>query len=53
MSIDASLPYESMFKVFGYIILAIAVALSAFQIWQGITSTISATYFRPVHLCWC
>ena len=52
VTIDTSLPYGPMFKVFGYIILAIAVALSAFQIWQGITSTISATYFRPVHLCW-
>lgn len=47
-----SLPYEPTVKVFGYLILAIAVALSSFQIWQGITSTISATYFRPVHLCW-
>ncbi|ACA85142.1 TRAP transporter permease [Shewanella woodyi] len=36
----------------GYLILIMAVALSAFQIWQGITSTISATYFRPVHLSW-
>ncbi|AQS37818.1 TRAP transporter, 4TM/12TM fusion protein [Shewanella psychrophila] len=52
VTIDTSLPYESTLKVFGYVILAIAVALSAFQIWQGITSTISATYFRPVHLCW-
>ena len=26
--------------------------LSTFQIWQGISSTISATYFRPVHLSW-
>jgi TRAP transporter 4TM/12TM fusion protein len=47
-----TLPYETAVKVFGYLILAIAVALSSFQIWQGITSTISATYFRPVHLCW-
>ncbi|MCL1059964.1 TRAP transporter fused permease subunit [Shewanella gelidimarina] len=47
-----TLPYETLVKVFGYLILAIAVALSSFQIWQGITSTISATYFRPVHLCW-
>ncbi|MEZ9198143.1 TRAP transporter permease [Shewanella sp. 10N.286.54.B9] len=46
------LPHESTVKYLGYVILAIAVALSSFQIWQGITSTISATYFRPVHLCW-
>ncbi|NRD73042.1 TRAP transporter fused permease subunit [Shewanella sp. VB17] len=39
-------------KYFGYAILMLAVALSAFQIWQGITSSLSATYFRPVHLCW-
>ncbi|WP_227992684.1 TRAP transporter permease [Shewanella sp. YLB-07] len=52
VTIDTSLPYEPTLKVFGYVILAIAVALSAFQIWQGITSTISATYFRPVHLSW-
>ncbi|GAM73664.1 TRAP-type transport system [Vibrio ishigakensis] len=36
----------------GYLVLTVAVALSVFQIWQGITSTISATYFRPIHLCW-
>ncbi|MCE9679398.1 TRAP transporter fused permease subunit [Shewanella sp. AS1] len=44
--------YERLFRLFGYLILVVAVALSAFQIWQGITSTISATYFRPVHLTW-
>ena len=46
------LPYEKTVTVFGYLILGIAVALSVFQIWQGISSTISATYFRPIHLCW-
>ncbi|MCG9697686.1 TRAP transporter fused permease subunit [Shewanella sp. Isolate11] len=46
------LPLENIFTLFGYLILVVAVALSAFQIWQGITSTISATYFRPVHLSW-
>ena len=39
-------------KSIGYLLLALAVALSAFQVWQGITSTISATYFRPTHLAW-
>ena len=46
------LPHERTVTVFGYLILGIAVALSVFQIWQGISSTISATYFRPIHLCW-
>lgn len=46
------LPHERTVNVFGYLILGIAVALSVFQIWQGISSTISATYFRPIHLCW-
>ncbi|WP_163387865.1 TRAP transporter permease [Endozoicomonas acroporae] len=36
----------------GYLLLALAVLLSVFQIWQGVTSTISATYFRPAHLTW-
>lgn len=36
----------------GYLLLALAVLLSVFQIWQGLTSTISATYFRPAHLTW-
>ncbi|WP_192022037.1 TRAP transporter permease [Shewanella sp. WPAGA9] len=47
-----TLPYEKTIKVIGYTTLNVAVLLSSFQIWQGITSTISATYFRPVHLCW-
>ncbi|MGR6833853.1 TRAP transporter permease [Aliivibrio wodanis] len=46
------LPHERTVNAFGYLILGIAVALSVFQIWQGISSTISATYFRPIHLCW-
>ena len=39
-------------KSLGYLLLALAVTLSVFQVWQGITSTISATYFRPTHLAW-
>ncbi|OBT13409.1 transporter [Vibrio sp. UCD-FRSSP16_10] len=50
--LTANLPYEKVTTVFGYVILVCAVALSVFQIWQGISSTISATYFRPIHLCW-
>lgn len=50
--VDEYLPHERTVTVFGFLILSITVALSAFQIWQGISSTISATYFRPIHLCW-
>lgn len=49
---NSNLPFQRLTKLLGYIVLIVAVALSVFQIWQGITSTISATYFRPVHLCW-
>lgn len=44
--------YEKVTRWIGYGIFVIAVALSVFQIWQGVSSTISATYFRPIHLCW-
>ncbi|KAB0291808.1 TRAP transporter fused permease subunit [Vibrio fortis] len=46
------LPYEKLVNAMGYLTLVVAVALSVFQIWQGVSSTISATYFRPIHLCW-
>lgn len=46
------LPFEKLCTVLGYLTFGTAIALSIFQIWQGITSTISATYFRPIHLCW-
>lgn len=46
------LPYEKTVTLFGYLILGTAIALSVFQIWQGVSSTISATYFRPIHLSW-
>ncbi len=29
-----------------------AIALSVFQLWQGLTANLSATVFRPVHLSW-
>ncbi|WP_413112185.1 TRAP transporter permease [Thaumasiovibrio sp. DFM-14] len=29
-----------------------AIALSIFQIWQGVTANLSATLFRPIHLSW-
>lgn len=31
---------------------ALAIALSVFQIWQGISAQLSAPVFRPVHLGW-
>ena len=43
---------KSVVKLSGYLVLILAVLLSGFQIWQGVTSTISATYFRPAHLSW-
>ncbi|WP_067519072.1 TRAP transporter permease [Endozoicomonas ascidiicola] len=43
---------NSGYFILSRLLLALAVSLSVFQIWQGITSTISATYFRPVHLTW-
>jgi len=49
---ENQLVYEKMVTLFGYLTLVIAVCLSVFQIWQGISSTISATYFRPIHLTW-
>ena len=41
-----------VYRILGNATLILAVTLSVFQIWQGITSTISATYFRPAHLTW-
>ncbi|MRI31428.1 transporter [Endozoicomonas sp. OPT23] len=43
---------RAVLKLSGWLIFLLAVSLSAFQIWQGTTSTISATYFRPAHLSW-
>lgn len=34
------------------LISLIAILLSVFQIWQGITADLSATSFRPAHLSW-
>jgi TRAP transporter 4TM/12TM fusion protein len=49
---DSNLPYQKLVTLVSYLILVIAVSLSTFQIWQGISSSISATYFRPIHLSW-
>ena len=43
---------RAVLKLSGWLVFLLAVSLSAFQIWQGTTSTISATYFRPTHLSW-
>ena len=43
---------KTIIRVSGHLVLALAVLLSVFQIWQGVTSTISATHFRPAHLSW-
>ncbi|UJF17939.1 TRAP transporter fused permease subunit [Vibrio sp. SS-MA-C1-2] len=39
-------------SLFGHFIAFVAICLSIFQIWQGLHSSISATYFRPIHLSW-
>ena len=33
-------------------ILVVAVALSVFQLWQGVTADLGSTFFRPIHLSW-
>ena len=43
---------QKTIRVIEYAVLTLAVSLSVFQLWQGITSTISATYLRPTHLAW-
>ena len=43
---------RTIIRLSGYLVLGLAVLLSVFQVWQGVTSTISATHFRPAHLSW-
>ncbi|CAM3595727.1 Sialic acid TRAP transporter permease protein SiaT [Vibrio aerogenes CECT 7868] len=43
---------EKMANLLTYIVSTIAVMLTIFQIWQGITASLSATLFRPAHLSW-
>ncbi len=52
LSVSSEAERQFMFKATGYMVLLLAVLLSAFQVWQGVTSTVSATYFRPAHLAW-
>ena len=49
---SAGIMNKNIIKASGFCVLLAAVLLSAFQIWQGITSTLSATHFRPTHLAW-
>mgnify|MGYP001309988382 CR=1 FL=1 len=35
-----------------WLLFTIATALSIFQLWQGVSADMSATYFRPIHLSW-
>jgi len=34
------------------VLFALAVGLSVFQLYQGVTGSISSTYLRPIHLSW-
>lgn len=34
------------------IMAGIAIALSLFQLWQGVTADLGSTFFRPIHLSW-
>jgi len=43
---------EKLANILTLIASLIAISLTMFQIWQGITAELSATVFRPVHLSW-
>ncbi|MGX9418794.1 TRAP transporter permease [Vibrio sp. WJH972] len=43
---------EKLTDLITWIVSLVAVALTVFQIWQGITADLSATVFRPAHLGW-
>ncbi|MDC0610466.1 TRAP transporter permease [Vibrio sp.] len=49
---EVSKSQEKLANALTLIASAIAIALTIFQIWQGITADLSATVFRPVHLSW-
>lgn len=34
------------------LLAAIAISLSIFQLWQGVTADLGSTFFRPIHLSW-
>lgn len=39
-------------NLFFYIISTLAITLSIFQIWQGLSPSLAAPVFRPIHLSW-
>lgn len=43
---------EKLTNLLTWTVSFVAVALTVFQIWQGITADMSATVFRPTHLSW-
>lgn len=43
---------EKFANILTVVASVIAISLTVFQIWQGITAELSATVFRPVHLSW-
>lgn len=43
---------EKFANILAVVASVIAISLTIFQIWQGITAELSATVFRPVHLSW-
>lgn len=43
---------EKLTNLITWTVSFVAVALTVFQIWQGITADMSATVFRPTHLSW-
>jgi TRAP transporter 4TM/12TM fusion protein len=49
---QASHSQEKLTVFITWVVSFIAVALTVFQIWQGITADLSATVFRPAHLSW-
>lgn len=43
---------KSLDKIAAHGVVGLAVALSLFHLWQGWDGSMSATYFRPIHLSW-
>lgn len=49
---QVSTSQDKLTSLITWSVSAIAIALTVFQIWQGITADLSATVFRPAHLSW-
>ncbi len=45
-------PQQHQPALISHSIMWLAVALSVFQLWQGLTAELGSTYFRPIHLSW-